>query len=160
VAFGVGVDENREWTWVSYALCLVIPGLLIGGLLVWMWLSFNRANNKNHKGEPYPEPGKKNCHLAAWLFVGYSSAVISTFPLLTLLLIFLKTDFLLEQDSYTAFGAGACGISLGILLAYGVSLAVLVQRSKGRAVQWVIVSTSTLYTTCVVMVFGYSVQIA
>lgn len=155
VAFGIGLDENNEWTWKSYTFCLIAPFFLIGYFLTFKWCSFNKEFDKDHKGEAYPDPKKKNYDLLAWLFVGYFSAVVATFPLLTMLIIFLKTDFLLEQDSYTALGAGSLVISLAILLAYCVSLAALVQRSKGRVVQWsIILGVNACTLLFVVMMFG------
>lgn len=160
IAFGVGVDENHKWTWISYTVCLVIPIFLIGYFLSWKWLSFNHSSDRDYKGEPYPDSSNKFFHLAGWLFIGYGSAAMSLFPLLTLLLIFLKTEFLLEQDSYAALGAGALVISLGIFIAYTFSLAILVRRSKNFSTQWAIVlAVNAFILFGVVMAFGMASKI-
>ncbi len=156
VTLGVGVDGNKEWTWRATLFCLILPTVITGLLLTLQWRILNKSvDDADRAGQQNLDPRKKNLDWAAWLLFGYGSAFVSLFPLLTLLLVFIRTDFLLEQDSYEALSVGALGISMGIVVAYSVSLVVLMRRRQGVAVQWAaVLAVNALILLSVVMTLG------
>ena len=156
MALGAGRDDGRGWLY-----CLVAPALMMGGLLAVQWWRFNRSmKGAGDDGRQSGASLEKRWDWLAWAFFGYGSAVLSLFPLLILLLVFIRSDFLLEQESYWAFSAGALVISLGIVAAFAVSLAVLVRRRQGVAVRWAaVLSFNALILLLVVMALGISSRV-
>jgi hypothetical protein len=123
LALGAGREKGSDSVWMTFLYCLVLPALFIGVFLAVMWRLFNRtrgdAGSVIEGGMSTP---KKDRDWLAWALFGYGSAALSLFPLLMLLLVFIRTEFLLEQDSYFVFVLGATFMSLGIVMAYSVSL--------------------------------------
>ena len=161
LALGAGREKGSDSVWLTLLYCLVLPALFIGVLLAVMWRRFNRmpgdAGNVIEGGMSTP---KKDRDWFVWALFGYGSAVLSLLPLLTLLLVFIRTEFLLEQDSYLVFVLGASLMSLGIVVAYSVSLAVLVRRRQGIAVRWaVVLGVNAMVLFGVVMTLGLTTRI-
>jgi hypothetical protein len=154
MASGVGRDRPDEWSFPALLICLIAPGIAMGALLIWQYLKFRQATRDA------AAPQSRSRDWLAWGLFGCGSAVISLFPLLILLLVFIKTDVLQEQETYWAFWAGAAVISFGIVAAFSVSLAVLVRRRQGVAVRWAMVlGVNALILLVVVMVLGISSRI-
>lgn len=161
LAVGAGRAKGSDSVWLTLLYCLVLPALFIGVLLSVMWRRFNRmpgdAGDVIEGGMSTP---KKDRDWFAWALFGYGSAALSLFPLLMLLLVFIQTEFLLEQDSYFVFVLGASLMSLGIVVAYSVSLAVLVRRRQGIAVRWAaVLGVNAMVLFGVVMTLGLPTRI-
>lgn len=160
MATGVGRDKPGEWSLPALLISVVAPAGTMGVLLIWQYLKFSKTTRDAVGSGRQGATDGRRWDWLAWGFFGFGSASISLFPLLILLLVFIRTDFLLEQESYLAFGVGAAVISLGIVAAFSVSLAVLVRRRQGAAVRWAAVfSVNALILLTVVMALGISSRI-
>lgn len=161
LALGVGREKGSDSFWLPFLYCLVLPALATGVLLTIQWHRFNRAlGGVSNQTEGNAQAHRKDRSWLAWAGFGYGSAFLSLFPLLTLLLVFIRTEFLLEQDSYFVFILGASLMSLGIVTAYSISLAVLVRRRQGVAVRWAaVLGLNAIILFGVVITLGLSTRI-
>jgi len=161
MATGVGRDKPDEWSHLALLISVGFPAGLMGALLIWQYMKFSEATRDAARGDRLgAAPNERRQCWLAWGFFGIGSAVLSLFPLLILLVVFTKTDFLQEQKSSWAFWIGAIVISLGIVAAFSVSLAVLVRRKQGAAVRWAAVfSFNALILLTVVIVLGMSSRV-
>lgn len=134
ILYALTADQAASEGWGSYAGkgSVALWVATVASSLAFLWRRFNKTSSVELNGKKY--------HLSevlGWHVFGLFSSAASVAPLLSLLLVFLKSDRLLESESATAFALGALAISFGIVVAYAVSLWALVERSQGKHTKWV-----------------------
>jgi len=134
ILYALTADKKATAGWGNYAgsASAALWATSVFGALTLLWWRFNKSTPTGQHGAKQPVG-----HLLAWFALGFFSSAASPVPLLTLLIIFLKSDLLLESESAATLAFGAIAISLGVVLAYAVSLWALVERSQGKRTKWV-----------------------
>lgn len=135
--YSFSADPTATEGWGHYAGWASVSGWVaaLACSLGVMWWRFNKTTVSASQGGT----ARRKSHLLFWFAFGFFSSAISVAPLLTLLLVFLRSDLLLESETMAMLAFGAVSISLGIVFAYAVSLGALVARSVNKGIKWVFV---------------------
>lgn len=124
---------NEKWnsyiSWIIFFAWTITTYIFLNIL----WRRFNEYTTSRQRGEKTNRSNK-----IGWLLFGFFSSIVSLMPFLTLLLLFLKSDILLESDSILALILGATGISLCIVFSYATSLWMLLESNQNKREKFVI----------------------
>jgi hypothetical protein len=133
VLFLTTTDSRATAGWASYAgrACLVLWGAAVAAALVMVWFKAPR---------PAPVQGRSKLGwpFFSYLAIGYLSSAFSAAPLLTLSVMALRATG--PTDSIGPVALGVFAASVGLVIAYALSLWALLDRTKSTRVRWTFVT--------------------
>lgn len=148
IFYALHANQNATEGWTRYAGGIILVGwaFVLLFFLVVMWLFFNkpsltmlgiwRQNAQSSNFAKKINPRLPAAYIFLWIFFGFLSSAISTTPLFYLVLVFLRSDYLLATQSFTVFIFGTIIISMGIIFVYALSLITLIERIQGKPTKW------------------------
>lgn len=148
IFYALHADKNTTEGWTHYAAWIALAGwvILLLAFLVIMWIISNNPSQifictflkiiKKKNVEVQKNTKLPNSYLLIWIFFGFISSAISTTPLFYLVILFLKSDYLLATNSFTIFIFGTIAISTGIIFVYTLSLLTLIEKIQGKPAKW------------------------